>query len=245
MESMPKIWRKQTKPHLLCPGCGHGMILKQLGFAIDDLNVGNKTTFGIDIGCSLLTWNFFDMDTIQTHHGRTTPTMVGYKKMKPGRIVLAYMGDGGAYAIGLQSVLHAAFRNDPITAIVVNNSIYAMTGGQMAPTTQTGQVTSTTPQGKPIEFGPGFKGPELIASISSEKAYIARASVQKPLILRSYLKNAILNQQNNHAFSMVEILSTCPTNWKLDAKGCFERVKEAESYFPVGEIKKGGMDAKN
>ena len=150
----------QTKPHLFCPGCGHGIALKQLGYAIDELKIQDKITFGIDIGCSLLAWNFFDIDTIQTHHGRTTPVMVGYKMMKPKRVAIAYMGDGGGYAIGLQSLLHAAFRNDPVTVILVNNSNYAMTGGQMAPTTRIGEITTTTPGGTPAEFGDVWR-PEL------------------------------------------------------------------------------------
>ncbi len=245
METMPKVWRSKSKPHLFCPGCGHGVALKQLGFAIDELKISDKTTIGIDIGCSLLAWNFFDFDTVQTHHGRVTPTMVGYKMMKPKRTVLAYMGDGGAYAIGLQSLIHAAFRNDPITAIVVHNDLYAMTGGQMAPTTMPGEVTSTTPTGKPENFGPGFFGPELIANVANPKAYIARASISKPLLVKQYLKNALLNQQKNNSFSMVEIMSICPTNWKMNAKQCFEKLSQMDKYYPGGEIKKGNENAEN
>lgn len=233
---MPSVWREKTKPHLFCPGCGHGITLKQLGYAIDELGIQNQTTFGIDIGCSLLAWNFFDIDTIQTHHGRTTPVMVGYKMMKPKRIALAYMGDGGGYAIGLQSLLHAAFRNNPITVILVNNTNYAMTGGQMAPTTMTGEITTTTPEGKPADLGDGFKGPELVSNITNKKAYIARASVSKPVVLKNILKKAIENQIKNNSFSFVEVLSMCPTNWKMNAKQCFSKVEDMEEYFILGEI---------
>lgn len=235
-EIMPKSWNAKTKPHLFCPGCGHGITLKQLGYAIDDLEIKHKTTIGIDIGCSLLAWNFFDFDTVQTHHGRTNPVMVGYKMMKPHRVAIAYMGDGGGYAIGLQSLLHAAFRNDPITVILVNNENYAMTGGQMAPTTEAGMITTTTPEGKPIKFGPGFRGPELVKTIAAKNAYVARASVSKPLVLRSMIKKSLENQIKNNAFSFIEVLSICPTNWKTNAKQCFDKLTEMESYYKVGEV---------
>lgn len=235
-EIMPASWMAKSKPHLFCPGCGHGITLKQLGYAIDELKIQSKTTFGIDIGCSLLAWNFLDLDTIQTHHGRTTPVMVGYKMLKPKRVAIAYMGDGGGYAIGLQSVLHAAFRNNPVTVILVNNGNYAMTGGQMAPTTRPGEIATTCPQGKPAEYGEGFKGPELIRNIASDKAFITRVSVSKPIVLKNALKKAIENQIKNNSFSFVEVLSICPTNWKMNAKQCFSRLSEMEDYFPVGEV---------
>ena len=241
---IPNCWRKQTKPHLFCPGCGHGIALKQLGYAIDELKIQHKTTLGIDIGCSLLAWNFFDIDTIQTHHGRTNPVMVGYKMMKPERIALAYMGDGGGYAIGLQSMIHACFRNDPITAILINNENYAMTGGQVAPTTEPCVITTTTPEGKDEkELGPGFHGPELLKNVANPKAYIARASVSKPLLLRNILKKAIENQVKNNSFSFVEVLSICPTNWKADAKQSFERLSTMEKYYSTGELVGGAKEA--
>jgi 2-oxoglutarate ferredoxin oxidoreductase subunit beta len=234
---MPKSWYQKSKPHLFCPGCGHGIVLKQLGYAIDELNIQDKSTLGIDIGCSLLAWNFFDFDTIQTHHGRTTPVMVGYKTVKPKRVAIAYMGDGGGYAIGLQSLLHAAFRNNPITVILVNNGNYAMTGGQMAPTTRPGEITSTSPAGKPEEFGDGFMGPELVRQIANKKAFVSRVSVSKPVIVKNAIKKALENQIKNNSFSFVEVLSICPTNWKANAKQCFARLSEMEEYFPVGELK--------
>lgn len=231
----PKSWKKDSKPHLFCPGCGHGIVLKQLGYAIDEMKIKNKTTFGIDIGCSLLAWNFFDTDTIQTHHGRTTPVMVGYKISKPNRVAIAYMGDGGGYAIGLQSVLHAAYRNDPVTIILVNNLNYAMTGGQMSPTTLPGDVTATSLKGKSEELGAGLLGPELIKSINGE-VFAARASVGKPLVMKNMIKKALEEQINNNRFSFLEILSICPTNWKMNAKQCFAHLNEAEEYYKLGAL---------
>lgn len=233
---MPDCWRNQTKPHLFCPGCGHGITLKQLGYAIDELKIQDKASLGIDIGCSLLAWNFFNIDTIQTHHGRTTPVMAGYKMMKPERVAIAYMGDGGGYAIGLQSVIHSAYRNDPVTIILVNNSNYAMTGGQMAPTTLPGEITATSPLGKPIESGAGFKGPELLHGFSSDKAFIARTSISKPIVLKNILKKAIENQIKNNSFSFVEVLSICPTNWKMNAKQCFSKLSELEKYYNLKDF---------
>jgi len=239
ISSMPNSWNSKTKPDLFCPGCGHGIILKQLGFALDEAKLKENIALGIDIGCSLLAWNFFNIDTIQAHHGRTIPVMAGYKMNMPESIALAYMGDGGGYAIGLQSLIHAAFRNDPITVIVVNNTNYAMTGGQAAPTTLPGQVTATTPNGTPAHSGCGFKGPELLTQVSHKDAYIARATVNKPLILKKCLKEAILNQQKNNSFSFIEVLSICPTNWKMAAKACFLQLEKMEEFYPVGILKGG------
>ena len=236
-KSMPKSWNEKTKPHLFCPGCGHGIVFKQLGYAIDGLDIAKKTTLGIDIGCSLLAWNFLNVSTVQTHHGRTTPVMVGYKMMKPERIAIAYTGDGGAYAIGLQSIIHAAYRNDPVTVIVVNNENYAMTGGQMSPETLPGTITSTTPLGKPADLGLGLKGPELIRDVASKNAYIARASVSNPIQLLSTIKKAINTQIEKKCFSFVEVLSICPTNWRTNAKASFDILFEMEKYYQIGEIK--------
>lgn len=236
MNNMPKCWEKDTKPHLFCPGCGHAIALKQIGYAVDDLGIQRDTTLGIDIGCSLLVWNFFNIDTLQTHHGRTTPAMVGFKMARPKRVVLGYVGDGGGYAIGLQSLLHAAYRNNPVTIILINNENYAMTGGQMAPTTQVGVVTSTSIEGKPERFGPGLHGPELVRKIADSSAFVSRVSISNPELVRSTIKKAILNQVENNAFSFVEILSICPTNWKTNAYDSFERLKLMEAFYKIGEI---------
>lgn len=224
----PKSFKPETKPHLFCPGCGHAAILKQLGEAIDELGIQKKMALGIDIGCSLLAWNFFDIDTTQTHHGRTASVMTGYKMARPERLAVAYMGDGGAYAIGLQSLLHAVLRNEPITVIVVNNENYSMTGGQKSPTTR-----------KSVEGGDlrGFKGPEMISRLAAKNAWVGRASMGNPRQLRSLFKKALVNQMENKSFSFLEVLSICPVNWKTDAAASFERLKEMEKTYSLGEIK--------
>jgi 2-oxoglutarate ferredoxin oxidoreductase subunit beta len=194
--------------------------------------------FGIDIGCSLLAWDFFDIDTIQAHHGRSIPVVVGIKKVAPKKIALAYMGDGGAYAIGLQSLIHAAYRNDPIIAIVINNTNYAMTGGQMAPTTFPGEITSTSAFGKRDQgFGNHFLGPETIFSIADKKAYIARVSVSNPRNIKETFKKAISKAESGN-FAFVEVLSICPTNWKTNAHNSFEFLKTIEAKFPLKEFSK-------
>ena len=204
---------------------------------MEDMGIEEKTVFAIDIGCSLLAWDFFDVDTFQTHHGRTTSTAVGMKLANPDAIILAYMGDGGGYAIGLQNLIHAAIRNDNITVILANNTMFSMTGGQMAPTTLPHEVTDTTPNGV---FAPAkpFYGPEMLAREAHEDAYIARAAVSNPGQAYSYMKNAIQNQLDGKGFSFIEILSYCPVNWKTDAAGSAKFLEEMKKTFPVGELKK-------
>lgn len=233
----PKCFKTSSKPHKFCPGCGHGIALKALGFAIDDLGIAQKTLIGVDIGCSLLAWDFFDVDAVQTHHGRTVPVISGYKLATPEKIGIAYVGDGGAYAIGLQSLITAAHRNDAITVIVVNNTLYGMTGGQMAPTTLCEEVTTTTPKGRSCEISQPFLGPELLKTVSAPTVYLARTIVSQPSDVEEKIKKALENQVKNHSFSFVEVLSICPVNWKKDAKESLEFLeKNMKKYFPLGEI---------
>jgi len=239
--AMPKSLNQSSKPSLFCPGCGESIIQKHLGIVIDEDKLQNKTTLVIDIGCTLLSWNYFDFDIVQTHHGRSVPVAVGYKMMRDKRLVIALMGDGGAYAIGLQSLLHAAFRNNPITAIVINNTEYAMTGGQMAPTSIPKEITATSPTGKDEKhFGPAFHGPELVRQIANPKAFIARASVSNPTMLDIIIKKALQNQLENNNFSLVEVLSICPTNWKTNATESFDFLQKLEKIYPLGEVVKHG-----
>lgn len=236
---MPRSWRRETKPHKFCPGCGHGIALRALGQAIDQLGIQDRAIFGCDIGCSLLAWDFFNVDTVQTHHGRTTPVMTGIKRANPDLVCIAYMGDGGGYAIGAQHLVNAAARNEKITVILINNTLYAMTGGQMAPTTMPGQKTETTPYGRDPELtGPPLLGPEMVAAITPEGAYVARGTVSKLKQLTKIMVRALQNQIEGRGFSFVEVLSTCPTNWRTNAEETWSFLEEKmPSYFTVGEIK--------
>lgn len=237
--AMPSCWNEETKPHKFCPGCGHGMILKVLGEAIDELGIKDQMVFGCDIGCSLLSWDFFSVDTVQTHHGRTTPVITGMKRAKPDIIGVAYMGDGGGYAIGSQHLFNAAVRNEKITIILCNNCNYGMTGGQMAPTTLPGMKTETSPYGRDVEqTGYPTKGPEMVAAVAPEGAYVARGTVANLRQLKGYLKKALENQIAGHGISFVECLSGCPTNWRTNAKQTWEFIeKDMAQYFKVGELR--------
>ncbi|MFA6427708.1 MAG: thiamine pyrophosphate-dependent enzyme [Candidatus Magasanikbacteria bacterium] len=215
-----------------CPGCGQPVILQTLYRILQELKLEEKAVLGLDIGCALLAWDFLAINTFQTHHGRVTPTMVGFKRANPNALTFAYTGDGGAYAIGLQSILHAALRNDPVTVIVSNNIVYGMTGGQTSPTTVKGQKTDTSPLGNEQE---PFFGPELLRTIN-KKVYIARTAMNDIKQLKEYLTKAIEAQQQGN-FSLVEVLSFCPTNWKTKGietnKFLEERLKPV---FVTGEI---------
>jgi len=240
--AMPKCWRPESKPHKFCPGCGHGIVLKALGEAIDELGIQDKAIFGCDIGCSLLAWDFFNVDTVQCHHGRTTPVITGLKRANPELIGIAYMGDGGGYAIGSQHLVAAATRNEKITAILVNNTQYGMTGGQMAPTTMPGQKTETTPYGRDIEkTGNPTLGPEMVAAITGENSYVARGTVSNVKQLKGFIKKALENQLNGNGFNFVEALSLCPTNWRTNAEDTWAFVeKQMTRYYKVGELKVPG-----
>lgn len=239
LAGMPKAWRKETKPHRFCPGCGHGIILKALGDVVDELGIHEKTVFGCDIGCSLLSWDVFNLDSVQTHHGRTTPVMTGLKRARPDLICIAYMGDGGGYAIGAQHLMNSAIRNEQITVILCNNTVYAMTGGQMAPTTLEGQKTETTPFGRDVqETGYPIMGPEIVSAAVPSGAYVARGIITQYPRLKLMLKKALTNQMQGNGFSFVEVLSSCPTNWRTSAKDTLRFVNEdMAGYFKVGEIK--------
>ena len=238
MNIIPHTINENTKPDKFCPGCGHSIVLKTLGELILEMDLKSKTLIGLDIGCSLLAWDYFNIKSLQTHHGRTIPVMSGYKKVVPDKVGIAYVGDGGAYAIGLQSLMHAANRNDAITVIVINNTLYGMTGGQMAPTTLAGEKTDTTPEGRKIaEKGNSFHGPEILSRIDNKKMYLARTICTQPKLVKMYLKKAIENQIGNKSFSLVEILSMCPTNWRKNAKECINYLeKDVASEFKLGEI---------
>ena len=236
--NLPKSWNKKALPHKFCPGCGQSLALKILGFAIDELGIQAKTLYATDIGCSLLSWNLFEVDTIQTHHGRATPVAVGFKQVRPEAIVIALMGDGGGYAIGAQHLINSCLRNDKISCILINNANYAMTGGQLAPTTLPLQKTDTTPQGWPENlFSKPILGPEMLSEIASPNAFLARGSSFEIENLLSLFKKALQNQIDGRGFSFIEVLSACPINWKTTAQESIDFVSRMREYFPLGEIK--------
>ncbi|MDP2933999.1 MAG: thiamine pyrophosphate-dependent enzyme, partial [bacterium] len=161
---------------------------------------------------------------------------VGYKMALPAKIVACLIGDGGGYAIGLQNLIHACLRNAPITVILVNNTNYGMTGGQLSPTTLANQITDSTPFGKKDAlFGKIFLGPEFLRKLAWPKAYLARASSDRPVLIKEYLQKAIAAQAAGN-FSLVEVISACPLNWKTDAAQTISRLKALEKSFALGEF---------
>lgn len=236
--SFPRCYKAESKPHKFCPGCGHPIALHEIGMTVDSFNIQNSSVFLIDIGCSLLAWNFFDIDTAQTHHGRTIPTACGFKRAKPDTTVIAYLGDGGGYAIGMQHLIHAALRNENITVFVINNLNYGMTGGQMAPTTIEKQPPTTTAPFSRIStyFGNPLNAPEMIANIAATGAFIARSAVDNPIMLRATISRAIEHQRKQKGFSFVEILSYCPNNWKTGAKETISLLNQFKRQYPLFEI---------
>jgi len=215
-----------------CPGCGHPIVLTMIYRILKEKRLEAKTVLGLDIGCSLLAWNYLPINTFQTHHGRVVPTMVGFKRARKEAICLAYVGDGGAYAIGWQSLFHAARRDEPVFVIVVNNTLYGMTGGQTAPTSLSGQITPTSPNGYTET---NVKGPELLRSIASSDAFLARSAVNEPKQMMEYVSKAIETQAAGH-FALVEFLSFCPTNWRTNGIDTINHLNSLKSVYKTGIV---------
>jgi 2-oxoglutarate/2-oxoacid ferredoxin oxidoreductase subunit beta len=231
------IIKLESKPAKFCPGCGYYMILSSLGKVLEDKGLANKSVFMTDIGCNLLAWDYFNLPSTQTHHGRTVATATGYKLTTTEKIVCCLMGDGGGYAIGLQNLIHACLRDTPITIIVANNLDYSMTGGQVSPTTLENQKTDSTPFGKRTSVqGQTLFGPELLTKVASKEAYLARTSTRKPQEITEFINKAIETQKSGH-FALVEVISACPVNWRLEGTNLISRMEELEKILPQGEIK--------
>lgn len=225
-----------------CPGCHHGIIHRLVAEAIDELEIVQKTIVVASVGCSVFTYDYFAVDAIQAAHGRASAVATGAKRAKPGHIVFTYQGDGDLAAIGTAEIIHAAARSENITVIFVNNAIYGMTGGQMAPTTLLGQITTTTPYGREYnKAGYPLQVCELLATLPGA-SYLARVSVHTPKRVqeaKKAIKEAFQTQLNNDGFSLVEVLSACPTNWRIKPAECGEWIeKNMIPYYPLGQFKK-------
>ena len=229
-----------------CPGCSHGIIHRLVAEVMDELDIRNRTIGIAPVGCSVFADKYFNCDMIQGPHGRGPAIATGLKRTTPGAIVFSYQGDGDLASIGMAEIVHTAIRSENITVIYVNNAIYGMTGGQMAPTTLIGQKATTCPHGRDAKLtGDPIKMSEMLATIEGAK-YIERTSVHTaPNVIKTKnaIKKAFETQVNNGGFSMVEILSTCPTNWKLDPVKSLKYVNDnMTKVFPLGVYKdsKGG-----
>ena len=199
-----------------CPGCTHGIIHRLVGEVLDELDLRKRTVGVAPVGCAVLSYNYFTCDFLEAAHGRAPAFATGLKRARPDLIVFTYQGDGDLASIGGNEILHAANRGEKFTTIFVNNAIYGMTGGQMAPTTLPGQVTTTSPFGRNVDdVGWPIRESELLASLRTP-AFIARTTVHTPagiIETKKAIKKAFEYQRDNVCFSMVEVLSTCPTNW--------------------------------
>jgi 2-oxoglutarate ferredoxin oxidoreductase subunit beta len=226
-----------------CPGCGHGVIHRLIAETIDELGLQERAILMNPVGCAIWADLYFDFDSVQVPHGRTPAGATGVKRMLPDRLVVCYQGDGDLAAIGTAEIVHAANRGEKFTTIFVNNAIYGMTGGQMAPTTLVGQKATTAPHGRdPDVAGMGYpiRVCEMLATLSGTK-YIARGSVDSAANVRKtkqYIKRAFEAQMRGEGFTMVEVLSPCPTNWQMSPSAAVDWL--AANMIPVfklGEIK--------
>ena len=225
-----------------CPGCTHGIIHRLVAEAIDELGIQGRTIGVASVGCSVMAYDYFDVDFVQAPHGRAPAVATGVKRSDPeNNIVFTYQGDGDLAAIGTAETVHAAARRENITVIFVNNAIYGMTGGQMAPTTLPGQVTQTSPYGRDVNtVGYPVKVCELLSNVDGA-AYLERVAVNNPSNVRkakAAIKKAFQNQIDGKGFSLVEVVSTCPTNWGMTPVKDLKWLEENMlPYYPLGVYK--------
>ncbi len=236
------------KPHALtdaplhyCPGCTHGIIHRLVAEAIDELGIEGRTVGVASVGCSVMAYNYFACDMIQAAHGRAPAVATGAKRANPDNIVFTYQGDGDLAAIGTAETVHSAARGENITIIFVNNAIYGMTGGQMAPTSLPGQVTQTSPYGRDVKVaGYPVKVCEMLSQLDGA-TYLERVAVNNVKNVKNAkraIKKAFENQVNGNGFSLVEVISTCPTNWGKTPEAALEWVEEKMiPYYPLGVYK--------
>ncbi|MBR3671356.1 MAG: 2-oxoglutarate oxidoreductase [Spirochaetia bacterium] len=240
--SFPKSMREVTTHY--CAGCGHGIVHKLIAQIMDELGIQEKTLVIAPVGCSVLAYNYLKADGLEAAHGRAPAVSTGLKRVQKDKVVICYQGDGDLLAIGTAETVHAANRGEHITVIFINNAIYGMTGGQMAPTTMEGQVTKTTPYGRdPKEVGWPIRACELLNTLEAPY-YIERCAVYDVKHInqtKKAIKKAIQNQIDGKGYSFVEILSMCPTNWGVDPAKAAEWVRDVmEPYYPVKCFRDGG-----
>jgi len=224
-----------------CPGCGHGVVHRLVAEVIDELGIREKTVCVAPVGCAVLIYDYLNVDAHESAHGRAPAVATGYKRVHPELVVFTYQGDGDLAAIGTAEVVHAAARGEKITTVFVNNGVYGMTGGQMAPTTLIGQRTTTTSRGRATETA-GFpiRVAEMIATLDGA-AYVARVSVHNPkniIQAKKAIRKAFETQIKGLGYSLVEVLAQCPTNWHMSPIESIKWVEEKMApYFPLGEFK--------
>ena len=228
-------------PFHYCPGCTHGIIHRLVAEAIDELGIEGKTIGIAPVGCAVLAYNYFACDMVEAAHGRAPAVATGVKRADPDNIVFTYQGDGDLASIGMAETVHAATRNENITVIFVNNAIYGMTGGQMAPTSLPGQVTQTSPYGRDVNLcGYPVKVCEMLSQLDGAE-YIERVAVNNVKNVRNAkkaIKKAFQNQIDKKGFSLIEVVSSCPTNWGMTPQNALKWLEENMiPYYPLGVYK--------
>lgn len=224
-----------------CPGCTHGVAHRLIAEVIDEMGLQEKTIGVAPVGCSVFAYNYFDMDFVEAAHGRAPAMATGIKRVLPENTVFTYQGDGDLASIGIAEIMHAAGRGENITVIFINNAIYGMTGGQMAPTTLAGMKTTSSPYGRDVELaGYPLKMAELLAQMEGS-GYVVRRSLHDASNIRKAKKAirlAFEAQERGLGFSLVELLSSCPTNWNMSAQEALDFVKEKMvPVYPLGDYK--------
>ena len=228
-------------PFHFCPGCGHGIILRLIAEVVDELTIRERAICVASIGCSVNSYHYFNFDGLESAHGRAPAVATAIKRCRPNLIPFTYQGDGDLAAIGTAEIVHACARGENFTVIFVNNAIYGMTGGQMAPTTLVGMYSTSTPGGRhPAQAGYPIRVCEMLATLDGP-AYIARVSVYSPAAVRKAkqaIKLAFRTQLANLGLSLVEVLSPCPVNWRLEPVEALDWLaKHLIPQYPLGEYK--------
>ncbi len=242
---MKKIFEapKSLKPNLFhyCPGCGHSIIHRLVAEVIDELGIQERTIGVPPAGCAVLAYNYFDVDTGEAPHGRALAVATGLKRVLKDHVVFTYQGDGDIAAIGTAESIHAANRGEKVTAIFVNNGTYGMTGGQMAPTTLPGMGSTTTPGGRDVARDGAPLDLTQMLGLAKGSVYLERVSVATPKLIRQAkkaIKKAFQVQLDGLGFALVEVLSPCPTNWKMgEVQSCTWIEEVMSKKFPLGVVK--------
>ncbi|MDD4908212.1 MAG: thiamine pyrophosphate-dependent enzyme [Candidatus Omnitrophica bacterium] len=224
-----------------CAGCGHGIAHRLVAEVVDELGIRESVIGVTPIGCAVIAYDYWDFDCCEAAHGRALAVATAIKRVRPQNIIFTYQGDGDLAAIGTNETIHAANRGENVTVIFINNAVYGMTGGQMAPTTLLGQKTATTPKGREEQYhGFPLKISEMLALLEGTK-YIERVSLHNPsevVKTKKAIKQAFQNQIDKVGFSMVEILSPCPTYWGLSPDAALDWIKDTMiKEFPLGRMK--------
>ncbi len=224
-----------------CPGCIHGIVHRLIAEVLDELDIRERTVGIAPVGCSVLAYHYFECDFAEAAHGRAPAMATGMKRSRPELIVFTYQGDGDLASIGTNEVIHAAARGEKITTIFINNAVYGMTGGQMAPTTLPGMVTTSSPYGRDVKTqGYPIRVCELLAELDGT-AYVVRRTGHKPAEvrkLRRAIKTAFQVQMAGLGFSLVEVVSNCPTNWGMTPKESLKFIEERMiAYYPLGDFR--------